>query len=305
MNKDFLVLYTPFPIWEKYMGNNNVDICAPYKNMGIITRILKKVLKSLGILDNKLIAIFLGNWKKKLNTYKCVIIFAYNHDYSYGVIKYVCKKMTHGKVIVWYWNPVIAAKNSILPSVLWKMGCQLWSFDKADCERWNMQYNTAFYLKELVPEKIGRKEYDVLFCGQNKGRGALLNTLYEKFISLNMNVLFYVVDETLPKSQRLPYLEYEIYLDYVSKSNILLDIAQPGQSGYTLRVMEAFFFGKKLITNQKSVKEADFYDPNNIFIIDMDSWDELDAFLQKDIVPLSSSIVEKYTYQSWLRRFGK
>ena len=69
--------------------------------------------------------------------------------------------------------------------------------------------------------------------------------------------------------------------------------------------MEAFFFGKKLITNQKSVKEADFYDPNNIFIIDMDSWDELDAFLQKDIVPLSSSIVEKYTYQSWLRRFGK
>ena len=120
-----------------------------------------------------------------------------------------------------------------------------------------------------------------------------------------MNVLFYVVDETLPKSQRLPYLEYEIYLDYVSKSNILLDIAQPGQSGYTLRVMEAFFFGKKLITNQKSVKEADFYDPNNIFIIDMDSWDELDAFLQKDIVPLSSSIVEKYTYQSWLRRFGK
>lgn len=25
----------------------------------------------------------------------------------------------------------------------------------------------------------------------------------------------------------------------------------------------------------------------------------------KDIVPLSSSIVEKYTYQSWLRRFGK
>ena len=28
MNKDFLVLYTPFPIWEKYMGNNNVDICG-------------------------------------------------------------------------------------------------------------------------------------------------------------------------------------------------------------------------------------------------------------------------------------
>ncbi|MEK5777604.1 lipopolysaccharide biosynthesis protein, partial [Acinetobacter nosocomialis] len=66
-------------------------------------------------------------------------------------------------------------------------------------------------------------------------------------------------------------------VELYAKSNIILDISHPGQSGLTMRTFEAIGAGKKLITTNTNIKEYPFYNANNIFII---SRDEL--VLEKD-----------------------
>lgn len=55
----------------------------------------------------------------------------------------------------------------------------------------------------------------------------------------------------------------------VGTSRAILDIAQQKQDGYSMRVMEAIFFNKKLVTTNTAVKQSVFYDENNIFIVDL------------------------------------
>ena len=57
---------------------------------------------------------------------------------------------------------------------------------------------------------------------------------------------------------------YQFYL----KGNIILDIAHPHQKRLSFRPYEAMGLRKKLITTNKDIANYDFYNPNNIFIID-------------------------------------
>ena len=53
-------------------------------------------------------------------------------------------------------------------------------------------------------------------------------------------------------------------------TDTLLETNQPGQAGFPLRTLEAAYFGKKLITNNVSVKTTPLFHPGNIFVIDIE-----------------------------------
>lgn len=54
----------------------------------------------------------------------------------------------------------------------------------------------------------------------------------------------------------------------LQNSKVLLDINRIGQSGLTFGVFESINLEKKLITTTADIKKYDFYNPNNILIID-------------------------------------
>ena len=54
-----------------------------------------------------------------------------------------------------------------------------------------------------------------------------------------------------------------------------------------------------------SLVKADFYHPNNIFIIGKDDWNNLESFMSTPIVPISEEIKYKYDFFSWVERFGE
>ena len=75
-------------------------------------------------------------------------------------------------------------------------------------------------------------------------------------------------------------LRYYEYLKQIENSRIICEVVQKGQSGLTVRALEALFFEKKLITNNESIIEFDFYDSNNIFIFrDTTSENDIKNFL--------------------------
>lgn len=63
---------------------------------------------------------------------------------------------------------------------------------------------------------------------------------------------------------------------------------------------------KKIITTNKSIISYDFYNPNNIFILDEDKPVNINpAFFTTPYEPLSDEIYHKYTIQNWVKTVFK
>lgn len=76
-----------------------------------------------------------------------------------------------------------------------------------------------------------------------------------------------------------------------------------GTNGFTLRVLESLFFEKKLITNNINIINCEFYNKNNIFIINKDNLDDLNDFLKSEYKKIDKKIINYFDYESWLNRF--
>ena len=67
------------------------------------------------------------------------------------------------------------------------------------------------------------------------------------------------------------------------------------------------FYNKKLITNNIYIKEYDFYNPHNIFILQERNISELKEFLELPTIEINQKIKNKYRFSGggWLKEFLK
>lgn len=63
------------------------------------------------------------------------------------------------------------------------------------------------------------------------------------------------------------------------------------------------FYKKKLLTNYLDIKNYDFYNKDNIFIIENDDEKKIDIFLKQSYQEISSEIIEQYLVDGWLKNF--
>lgn len=75
-----------------------------------------------------------------------------------------------------------------------------------------------------------------------------------------------------------------------------------GQSGLTLRVMESIFYKKKIITNNKEIIRYDISNPESVFILGVDSDDQLKNFLETPYKEHDNSVTEQYNLYNWTKR---
>ena len=95
-------------------------------------------------------------------------------------------------------------------------------------------------------------------------------------------------------------INYSQNLENVRNSKCVLDIVQRGQSGLTLRPIEALLNSKKLITDNVAVERYDFYDPRNIFILGKDDESRIKEFVDSPFVEVPELVIEKYEFGNWL-----
>lgn len=214
---------------------------------------------------------------------------------------FINKRNPNARVIAWYWDIV---KDRTQPKDI-KGKCELWSFDPADCKKYGMHFNHQYYFKTLIKKPESCK-WDVFFCGSDCGRGKMLTDLYKKMLELNLKVNFKIVypqDKNIPLETISKLLNYDEIRECNLSSKAILEIPRPGQSGATLRLMEALFLNKKVITNNPKVKEEPFYSENNIFILGERPIDDLKSFIDSDYDYSSDEYIDKYDFNSWLRNF--
>lgn len=279
------------------------------EKMGIATETYFKrksfFQKIVGRIDRKFNTffsyIFWKEWKNKFDKIDTVILNS--HIYSIPVIRFLNRKYPYIRVIIWYSNPI--SKDTPI-EFYQKFNCELWSFDKDDCQKYNLQENNQFIDREMFKNLNNDVEYDLCFIGLDKGRLDQLCSLKEKFSERNLSTYLYIVDSNKNSRNFYNYqnrISYEELLQIESKSKALLDIVQFGQRGQTLRPIEALFLKKKIVTNNYSIVQEDFYNPENIFVLEKDNIENLERFLNSNYKEFSSEVLEKYTVKGWISNF--
>lgn len=278
-----------------------------YKECSFFAKIMRKIHIVLRIPG---VSLWFDKWKLGFKVYDTIIVHA--STLSPAVVDYIRKKNKNVRIIVWYWNPV---EKCVKPCQFAKYNVELWSFDEKDCNNYKLNHNTQYYFND-ISLSVSENEFDIFFVGGDKGRMQELMEFQNKITQLGLLSYFHVTSDSrfevfsIGKRNKFAkyYKEriaYHEVVEYIGKSKAILDYVSDGQTGLTLRPLEALFFRKKMITNDKSISDRDFYNENNIFIIGKDELSELPFFLSSPYVEVGENIRDRYDFNQWLNRFLK
>lgn len=290
--------------------NEQIEIASLFKKNNFFSNIIFKILRKL---NSNLTRIFYESWYKNINKFQKIIVFDSTLKKDIRLLENIYKKATTDKLYFYSWNMVTDAKWFEKTKLLVeKAKFRYYSYDEGDCNKYNINFNTIMYDSYLSMNKT-KIEYDTVFVGFLKDRKEDIQRLYKKLIDAELIPKFVIVTQNInqinrqeyPFDFRSNYLNYYDYLQLVNKSNAILDIAQQGQLGYSMRVMEAIFLNKKLITTNIHIKDAKFYNENNILIINFDdiSATQINEFIDKKFIPYDEKIKKYYSMESWIERF--
>ncbi|MCJ7933017.1 MAG: hypothetical protein MUW56_05115 [Chryseobacterium sp.] len=229
-----LLIYDSVKHFVPFIEDKGVKCFSSFRAVNRLEKVLRKISFKTGLCRKE----WYGEWKNQLANIETVIIFATNR---YGFIKDLADNHPNIRIIVWYWNPVFRCFN---PSHLKRKNIEYWSFDKDDCRKYNLHYNTTFYFDNISIEKKPL-EKEVLFLGADKGRKTALTDLENNLIQQGISTNFHIVpDKNHPNPYNIRPIKYNEYLDLISKSQVIVDYIQLGQVGLTLRPMESIFLIK-------------------------------------------------------------
>ena len=245
-------------------------------------------------------SLWYGGWKNNLDTYDCIIVFDSLH--SANLLKYIRKKYRK-RLIFWHWNPIKMDKDISIWAETKKM-CEHWTFNPSDAEKYGMNLNNQFFFYQNQ-EDISKEE-SAFFVGTDKGRYekivAISDDLKDRGIAIDFHIVSMNCSDTRKYIEKT-YMEYSDVMSHIRKSKAVVEIVQDGQNGLTARALEAMFFETKLITNNREIRNFNFYNDNDIFIIGEDNNDRLDAFLHTPFQPIEKKALYQYDANGWLDNF--
>lgn len=198
------------------------------------------------------------------------------------------------------------------------------SFEPEDCRKYGMEFRPLF--SDFVNSETACKdmEYDICFYGTMYGDRFRIVDNVKKYCENNelkfysfcflrgkfMALYYWITNKGFRKlginSISFKSKQASELADIVSKSKVVLDANDVKQEGLTLRTLETLLSGKKMITTNKNIASYDFYNPNNILIIERENIQIDKDFINKKYVSVEKSVLYRYTVIGWVDDvFGK
>ena len=282
----------------KYIESSKCEIFNVYKKP--IPNIFVKLLrKFIYFLELGKCNVFYSDWTKLLKEDVQFIVFDSCKPYHR-----LQKKLKQAKIrpIIYFWNP-IKSESDIRRLKKLKKYFKIYSYSIQDAQKYDLEYNPQFFV-DIPITRSGLNEYDGIFIGKNKSRLKNLERIY----SLFEKPFFYVVKDGEEISEILELqdkqMPYEEYLKFLDKSSSIAEILYTENADYSLRTTEALFYQKKLITNNKLIEQAPFYNAQNIYILnECTTKEDISEFLRIPFVPYSDEQIDYYKFDYWIERF--
>lgn len=298
---------------EKQM-NAHVDIIysfVNYKNQEWYEKIIYNLCRFSKKIQNKL------EYQRQLKNYKKIENVQY--DYIFTIVGKGLKidlfenflsNQNNCKKILYLWDDIDRIDNYIEISKYFE---RIISFDKDDCCKYGLEFLPLFYCNEFLYNKE-KKYIDFFFTGWlHSDREKILdkiikeypNTKYNWFALLRTSRLHSFKNFLCTFKKRKFYVSFkDLSLSdnatYMKKSKIVIDMPFESQKGLSMRTIESLAAGVKLITTNKEVKYYDFYNENNILIINRENPIIKDNFINIPCRPIAPEILEKYSIKNWI-----
>ena len=182
------------------------------------------------------------------------------------------------------------------------------SFEKKDCQKYGMTFLTNWIFTKELSKSSDR--YWVYNISSMDHRFPILDriakALKDRKIPYKIQVLR---SKKNYKSESIDIINQRLSLEdidnYVKDSKALLEVQKSKQDGLSFRVFECMGYKKKLITTNKDIVHYDFYNPNNILVVNEKNFNSLGDFLSTPYEDLETSLYNKYTIDGWFQRILK
>lgn len=177
----------------------------------------------------------------------------------------------------------------------------VYSYDRKDVEKYNLKFLTNFIFDDRIATTV--KSQQVFNISSFDNRFLLLEKLAEELKKNNISYRFIVKKKKKESHSNVEVIDKYLCLKEVKKiiaaSDILVDIQKENQTGLSFRVFESLGYNKKLITNNQDIKNYDFYDERNIYVIDGNNFSIPKEFFESEYKKLCPKIIENYKLDHW------
>lgn len=183
------------------------------------------------------------------------------------------------------------------------------SFEKNDCEKYNLKF-ISNWIYPIEKKANQSTSYEIFNISTEDRRTPILSKIASILKENNIVYKIIIFEERIKKNKKrhsnLEYTTKQIPLTevnhYLHNSSVLLDINRAGQKGLTFRVFESIELEKKLITTNSDIVNYDFYNPNNILVIDEENPNIPLAFFNNEYEKIPDKIQKKYTIEEWINQ---
>lgn len=196
---------------------------------------------------------------------------------------------------------------------------KIFSFDTADVGVHDFEKLTNYiYLSPISGEKQN-PEMDLFYItSYDNKRVAFIKLLAKKLIESDLKFQIIIIGKkgwkhqlknmliTIPENLHIIFSIKKIchakLPQYYKNSKALLDLTRENQYGLSFRVFEAMALEKKIITDNEAIKNYDFYNPNNILVLNETCSNLGKDFFEKPYEGIPEDIYSYYTLNHWVER---
>lgn len=252
-------------------------------------------------------------------TYYDLVFIVNCKVFTPNMIRQLRDNQRSAKFVLYMWDSLELYPNS---KDLIAIFDKAYSFDTNDCDKIeSLNLLPLFYHKgyeKLGQEVVPESEYDILsVCTVHPNRYKIMRVLFPEleskgiciFSYMFLDKLQYLYNKVFAKEFKgaktsefkFKHLSEHEYLALLKKSNTVFDIPHNKQSGLTMRTIETLGAKRKIITTNTNIKKYDFYNENNISVMNEHNLAGIEQFLKHEYEPISEDIYKKYSLRNWIK----
>lgn len=196
---------------------------------------------------------------------------------------------------------------------------KIFSFDSIDTQRYGFEKLTNYIYLPHVSCNIQNPETDLFYItSYDQKRVAFIKLLTKRLLELQLRFQIMVIGKkswkhqfknlfmAIPENLHIVFsakkVSHKKLPEYYKNSRVLLDLTRENQYGLSFRIFEAMAMEKKIITDNKMIRNYDFYNPNNILVLNETCSNLSLSFFESPYEKIPKDVYLKYTLENWTDR---
>lgn len=196
---------------------------------------------------------------------------------------------------------------------------KIFSFDIADVEKYGFEKLTNYIYLPFCSEEKQNPEMDLFYItSYDNKRVEFIKLLTRRLLQLKSRFKIIVIGKKgwkhqlknafikIPENLHIIFsikkISHKKLPRYYKNSRALLDLTRENQYGLSFRVFEAMALEKKIITDNELIKRYDFYNPQNILVLNETCSNLEKSFFETPYERVPEEIYYSYTLNYWIKK---